>query len=117
VSLLGRPDLRGLTQLVHPAGVERLSLQSTGSKINSVLLTQPIKITIRNLVDPDCYCFVMLQRIFYSIILLSIFWSSLRRYLEAKSFPPSPNASPNANANPPNRRINAALTMECATPS
>jgi hypothetical protein len=29
--------LRGLTQLVHPAGVKHLSLQSTGSKINNIL--------------------------------------------------------------------------------
>ena len=29
--------LRGLTQLVHPAGVEPLSLQSTGSKTISFL--------------------------------------------------------------------------------
>ena len=39
VSLLGRSDLWGLTQLVHPAGVKRLPLQSTGSNINSLLLT------------------------------------------------------------------------------
>jgi hypothetical protein len=38
VSLLAASHLRGLTLLVHPAGVERLSLQSMSSKINSIPL-------------------------------------------------------------------------------
>src|SRR5699024_2975525 len=47
----------------------------------------------------------------------SIVLSNLRKFLLAKSLPPSPNAKPNAKASPLNVIINAELTIVLAIPS